>query len=181
MIFTYFSDYLSESISQCFGLKSKIKLIYFFPPTPSVTRGPILSIWDHGGLYRTPQTAVNTPKTTPSPQWLSLWVISKSLGKKSKIKPFFLPHTPSVTRGPISPNWGYRGPHWTPQTTIDTPKTIPYSIASSIVCNIRKLQPIIQYWTGFFPTLLICHKGSHIAHLGPMGALSGPPISRTCP
>ena len=68
MIFTYFSDYISESISECFGLKSKIKPISFFPPTPSVTRGPILSIWDHGGPYRTPQTAVNTPKTTLFPQ-----------------------------------------------------------------------------------------------------------------
>jgi len=150
----------------------------FFPTHPICHQGSHIVHLGPWGAVSDPQTAVNTPKTTPSPQWLSLWVISKSLGEKSKIKPFFFATHAICHQGSHIAQLA----HWTPQTTINTPKTIPYSIASLIVGNIRKPQPIIQDWTvSFFPTLLICHKGSHIAHLGLMGALSGPPNSRTCP
>ena len=62
------------------------------------------------------------------------------------------------------------GPIRTPQTKMDTPKTTHFSLASSIVGNIRKPWPKFQNQSLLFATYLICHQGSQIPHLGRWGA-----------
>ena len=110
------------------GLKSKVKTNYPPIPSPSLTKDPISTVWDHGGPYQTPQTTIYTPKTIHFFKEPSIvgnnWICWPKIQSQTThpTTPF-----PSLTRDPISTIWDHGGPHQTPQTTIHTPKTIHFS------------------------------------------------------
>ena len=96
------------------GLKSKVKSTH--PPTlsPSLTRDPISTLWDHGWTHQTPEQQYIPPKWSIFPKHPQLWVTTGSFGLKSKVKPpahpphpLASPETPyqhsGTTGGPIRP------------------------------------------------------------------------------
>ena len=101
--------------------------VFLSQPTPSVSKTQISIICDHGGPYRTPQTTIHTPET--SPFHLATTFMGKNPMPAPKILIFsvFLSQpTPSVSKTQISIICDHGGPNRTPQTTIHTPETSPF-------------------------------------------------------
>ena len=101
--------------------------IFLSQPTLSVSKTQISIICDHGGPYRTPQTTIHTPET--SPFHLATIFMGKNPTPEPKILIFsiFLSQpTPSVSKTQISIICDHGGPHRTPHTTIHTPETSPF-------------------------------------------------------
>ena len=108
--------------------------IFLSQPTPSVSKTQISIICDHGGPYRTPQTTIHTPET--SPFHLATTFMGKNPMPAPKILIFsvFLSQpTPSVSKMQISIICDHVGHYRTTQTTIHTPETLPFHLATTFM------------------------------------------------
>ena len=108
--------------------------IFLSQPTLSVSKTQISIICDHGGPHRTPQTAIHTPETLPF--HLATIFMGKNPTPEPKILIFsiFLSQpTPSVSKTQISIICDHGGPYRTPQTTIHTPETSPFHLATTFM------------------------------------------------
>ena len=90
-------------------------------PSPSLTKDPISTVWDHEGTYQTPKQQYIPPKPIHFfPKLPRLWVMTGRVGLKSKVKTNHPPiPSPSLTKDRISTVWdhGRGGPYQTPANT----------------------------------------------------------------
>ena len=106
-----------------------------------------------GGPIRPPKQQYIPPNRSIFPKLPRLWVMTGSVGLKSKVKTNYPPiPSPSLTKDPISTVWDHGGPYHSPQTTIYTPKTIYFFEEPSIMGNNWMCWPKIQSQTTHPPT-----------------------------
>ena len=91
-------DYELRLTTGSVGLKSS-QTTHRPTPSPSLTRDPISTLWDHGGPIGLPKQQCIPPKRSIFPDRPRLWVTTGSVDLKSKVKPPIHPPHPHPSPG----------------------------------------------------------------------------------
>ena len=103
--------------------------LFFAHPTSPVVRGHVLAIRDPRDPNWSSQTKIFTPKTSPFSLAPFQEGRDQSYSFKIPISTVYFSKTASPkARGQVSASWDPRDPHQSPQTTIFTPETSPFSL-----------------------------------------------------